>query len=339
MTLKRTLKLSFTLLFIFSLLTPLMADEKPWDHFLDNLRWSIDLSMKGTYNTQTNHLSHTEVIGLDLHTVLTYPDGRDIGTLLFQGYFTKLNNAERYPAFFKNASDLKFICRMCYFNASIMDKGQLNLRIGHFELPFGLEYNFDSNGTLRQYSNGRNLGTKIDWGLAFNGQFSWGGYELAFTRGHGVDWKSDSKSYIVSGRIEMIKNYHSFIGLSSFYGRLKSTSGYYHRSRIGLDIGTQFTFINALAEISIGKDANIEKINSLLEINVHNNTEKLLGYLQLKHNSQQRHSWDSMYQMSLGARYTPNNAWVLSSQWTHDLKTFDHAKRASVLELQLRYRF
>ena len=328
------------ILLLFLTISPVIAHDKSWLDSIENLRWSVDLSMKGIYNAETGHMTHTEAIGVDIHKVFTYDDGRDIGTLLLQGYFTKLNNAERYPSFFKNASDVKFICRMCYFNWTLLDKSQLNLRIGHIEIPFGLEYNLDSNGTLRQYSNARNLGTKIDWALALNGQFSWGGYELALSRGHGVNWKNNS-SYSVSGRIEITDDYHSFLGLSGFYGRLKSESEYHYHRRIGLDTGMQISFFNFLAEVSIGKDASIEKISSLLEINLNNNTEKLLGYVQLKSNSQRRNgqSWDSIHQVSLGTRYTPNNFWVLSTQWTHDFKVFDQAKRASIVEVQLRYRF
>ncbi len=316
-------------------------EKKTWLEDVENLRWAVDLSIKGIYNAETGHLSHSEAIGLDLHKIFTTDDGGNIGTLILQGYFTKLNNAERYPSFFKNASDVKFICRICNFNVVVLDQGQLNVRAGHFEIPFGLEHNLDTNGTLRQYSNGRDLGNKLDWGVALNGKFAWGGYEVAISRGHGVDWKSGHDTFIGSGRVELMGDYHSFLGLSAFHGRIKSKSGYINRTRIGLDAGTQFTFFSILAEVSLGKDDNIEKIHSLLEFDLQDNTEKFLGYVQLKDSS--RHikgqSWDSIRQISVGTRYTPNRFWVLSGQWTHDFEVFDGAKRASVLAVQLRYRF
>lgn len=329
------------LLMCFNVSILLAEEKKTWLDEVENLRWAIDLSVKGIYNTETGHLSHSEAVGIDLHKVFTRDEGGDIGTLVLQGYFTKLNNAEGYPSFFKNASDVKFICRICNFNFSVLDQEQLKIRVGHFEIPFGLEVNLNTNGTLRQYNNGRDLGNKLDWGLALNGQFSWGGYEVAISRGHGVDWKSGHDTFIGSGRIELKSDYHSFLGLSGFHGRIKSKSGYINRTRIGLDAGTQFAFLGFLAEVSIGKDDTIEKINSLLEINLQNNTEKLLAYVQLKDSS--RHikgqSWDSIRQISVGGHYTPDRFWTLSGQWTHDFEVFEGAKRASVLTAQLRYRF
>jgi len=152
----------------------LVADEnETWFDQIDNLRFTIDLSVRPQYNFKSDHISHIESFGFDLHKVFTSYDSGDIGTLLLQGYFTKLNNVETHPPFFNGENDLKFICRICNMNLAILDRGTLNFRIGHFDTPFGLEYNLDTNGTLRQYSNGRDLGDKLDWGIAVNGKLPW----------------------------------------------------------------------------------------------------------------------------------------------------------------------
>jgi hypothetical protein len=66
--------------------------------------------------------------------------------------------------------------------------GRLNLRIGHFQAPFGLEaLSIDTHTTLLQLSNPRALGLKHDWGLGLRGQLDGLDYDLAYTLGAGMD--------------------------------------------------------------------------------------------------------------------------------------------------------
>lgn len=326
--------------------TPLYAEitlKSEWLESIDNLRFEVDLSIRGQYNIRSNHLSNVNVMGFDLHKVFTHKNGGDIATLVAQGYLTKLVNAEKPAPFYKNKDDLKFICRICNINFSVLDKGQLNLRIGHFEIPFGLEYNIDTNGTFRQYNNGRDIGGKLDWGLTANGQFSWGSYEVAASRGSGVDWTSDYHTYILSGRVEKNFNYASFFGFSAFHGHVKKPRSltYINRTRFGVDASTQLGPMTWLAELSGGKDNNADIINALVEVNIQNNTESLLAYFQVRTGSRraEHQDWDSMVQTNLGLRYTPDRNWTVSGQWTHDIETYKAAKKADTLGTQLRLRF
>jgi len=324
---------------------PLSATENhSWLPSIDNFRYAIDISVRPQLELRQDDYSHIESIGLDTHKVFTSKNGGDIATLIVQGYFTKLNDITMHPPFYNGPNDVKFICRICNLNVTVLDQGKLNLRMGHAEIPFGLEYNQDTNGTLRQYSNGRDLGNKLDWGLAANGKLAWGGYELSLSQGAGVDWKSDRQSYIVSGRVEKTNSYSSIIGLSAFYGHLRSpasSADFINRSRIGLDGSQQWRNMTFLAEASAGKDDDTKRFMLLLEADIHSANEKWLTYLQLKNTSLKatHHSWDSVRQSSLGMRFTVNNAWTLSGQWTHDLTVFNNAEKKSMLELQARFRF
>lgn len=320
-----------------------LADIKSaWLDKTNNLRLAFDLSARGIYNVKSNHISNIDSLGFDLHKVFTSKKG-DIATLVAQGYLTQLVDVEIFPAFYKNNNDLKFICRICNINFVVLSKGNLNLRIGHYEIPFGLEHNIDTNGTLRQYSNGLDLGGKLDWGVTANGKFSWGGYEISLSRGAGVDWTDDYKTYIVSGRVEKTFSYESFLGFSAYHGHQNKphTSRYTDRTRFGLDASTQIGPVTLLSEVSIGKNSNTETINSLIELDIHNNSENLLGYFQFKTNSQHldQPSWNSIYQATLGIKYSPNNYWAISSQWTHDIEHYVPEKQASVLSVQLRVRY
>jgi hypothetical protein len=66
--------------------------------------------------------------------------------------------------------------------------GRLNLRVGHFQAPFGLEaLPLDTHTTLLQLSNPRVLGIKHDWGLGVRGQLDGLDYDLAYTLGAGME--------------------------------------------------------------------------------------------------------------------------------------------------------
>lgn len=156
----------FLLLLQFTSQKVFASENTSWVDQFDNFRFAVDFSLRPRYEFEQGDYSRIESVGIDIHKVFSASDGGDLGTLVLQGYFTKLNSVKKHPSFFDDENDSKFICRICNFNMTIMDRGKLNLRIGHAEIPFGLEYNQDSNGTLRQYSNGRDLGNKLDWGVA-----------------------------------------------------------------------------------------------------------------------------------------------------------------------------
>jgi len=344
---KNASKFNQCLLFLalLSLSLPTFAtDNDTWLSSIENFRYTADVSVRPQVELKQNDYSHIESLGIDTHKVFTSKSGGDIGTLIIQGYFTKLNDIKMHPPFYSGPEDVKFICRICNFNLVVMDRGKLNLRLGHAEIPFGLEYNQDTNGTLRQYSNPRDLGNKLDWGLAANGKFSGGGYELSLSRGVGIDWRNDGQSYIVAGRIERNNGYSSVIGLSGFYGHLRSSTAsteFIKRSRIGLDAHIQWRNLSFLAEVSVGEDNDSDRVTALLETDIHSKNEKWLSYIQLKNTSTKPvgASWDTIRQSSLGVRFTPDNSWTLSGQWTHDLAVMDSMSKKSMLELQARFRF
>ncbi len=61
--------------------------------------------------------------------------------------------------------------------------GKPRVRIGHFEIPYGIEHAINTNGTLRNYRHSANLGIKADWGLAINGETTSFEYEVSASRG------------------------------------------------------------------------------------------------------------------------------------------------------------
>ena len=66
-------------------------------------------------------------------------DEGDIGTLLLQLYVVRRDN--QYSRFFRMNNDDAFVIELhdFYFNLTRFGRGRRNLKIGHFDVPFGLE--------------------------------------------------------------------------------------------------------------------------------------------------------------------------------------------------------
>jgi hypothetical protein len=134
----------------------------------DNLRFTFDMSGRFEYDTAREEWSISQYYGFDLFKVLSNKQG-DYATILLQGYATGLDNNPAPPFIFDGPTDWEWIYRMFYINWKLAPRDALNLKIGHFEMPFGLEMDIDTNGTLRQFGTAPNLGIKADWGLTLNG--------------------------------------------------------------------------------------------------------------------------------------------------------------------------
>ena len=114
----------------------------------DNLRFTIDLSGRSEYDTAREEWSISQFYGFDLFKVLSSKQG-DYATIVLQGYTTRLDNNPAPPFIFDGPTDWEWIYRMFYINWKLAPRDALNLKVGHFEMPFGLEMLIDTNGTLR----------------------------------------------------------------------------------------------------------------------------------------------------------------------------------------------
>ncbi len=80
--------------------------------------------------------------------------------------------------------------------------GRLNLRAGHFQVPFNLEaLPLDTHTPIIQLSNRQLLGLKHDWGLQAGGQLERLDYALSWTVGSGMAWPSISGAGLFAGRV------------------------------------------------------------------------------------------------------------------------------------------
>lgn len=317
----------------FTIITDISASK--WS---DNTNIALDISSKVDYDFNTKTNSVTVFTGIDLIKVFSNNKG-DWGTLLLQPY-------EKRTYISSELVDNRMTYRNVNFNYTGLLQHKLNFRIGHFEIPYGLEQNINTNGTLLDYSHKQNLGLKADWGLSANGIISSFEYEFAVMQGSGNNWRTDEETHVFSGRVGGNTNNFN-LGFSVFLadlwipGQLTSTQAILSRSRYAVDFVWETYWMNILAEFSIGEDNDKDVHNELVEFDWLSNEEELLLYLQLSQFSADDviTKRSSGSRIAVGARFEPSQSWQWDIQYLTGTSHVPHQDDLKMLSIQLRYRF
>ncbi len=94
--------------------------------------------------------------------------------------------------------------------------GAFNARVGRFYLPFGLNLQTDTHGTLLQLSNEQNFGSDRDWYAAFwgsiNAELS---YDLYYAVGSGYDVAFRGQMGLVGTRLRLSNKYLNEYGIEA----------------------------------------------------------------------------------------------------------------------------
>src|SRR3954452_22888706 len=92
--------------------------------------------------------------------------------------------------------------------------GRFNVRAGRFYVPFGLNLQTDTHGTVLQLSNDRNFGYERDWYTGFWGSINKHvNYDAYYLAGSGYDLKWKGQSGLVGVRMSLGNRYLSEYGL------------------------------------------------------------------------------------------------------------------------------
>ena len=304
----------------------------------DNMLASVDLSVRFAWDSGTESWATSQFYGFDIYKVFSGDRG-DIGTMVLQGFASRIDGASR-PYFFDPDNEWEFVYRMFFMNWRLDPRGALNLKTGHFEMPFGLEAMIDTNGTLRQMGTPRNLGIKADWGATLNGVSNGLEYEVGVGRGSGNGWHSSGDPYLFVGRVGTIREADSWVGVSGFVGDLWRPGGVQvRRRRIGIDAGVHKGPWSFMAELSGGTNNGDAAVNTLLELDWHAPADEWLLYGQFMAWTQRVDGWDDNLQLVLGCQWAFDKHTVLSLQYVQNLTMFNDTERTGELQLQMRYRF
>lgn len=304
----------------------------------DNLRWSLDASARLNNNIAANNTSRIYAFGLDTHKVFTSSYG-NVGYAVGQVYFTKLSNQIPYPWMFDSENDSKFVIREAHVNYTASPKWLPNIRLGHFTLPFGLEESIDTNGRLLDYYHGKNLGTKLDWGIGLNKVLTQVQYNISYTLGGKDEPKTIDDSYVFSGRIGSLSHYDFIIGLSFLNAKIDNIQ----RKRLAIDWQYYWQTWGLLAEFAFGKDDKFEQKwrkekYSLVELNKTMINEQLKLYGQYIFRDREGESTNHQL-VNVGVSYQVNAKFELSLSSVKQFSTAKSGKKQNLVRLQLRYRY
>jgi hypothetical protein len=329
------------LLCLFWIFNTSYASASDSEFFGDNSRWAIDASTRITHNSDKNITGFMHVIGLDVHKVFSN-EKYDIGTLTFQPYVVKLNNVKNAPFIFDDGNETQLTWRIANFNYTAYAEGKFNIRIGHFEVPFGLEYQIDTNGTLRQLTTS-DRGIKADWGASINGILPNLEYEIALTRGSGNEIKSTGNPHIFSGRIGTPSHKNFVIGISWFTGDVLNASGVTQRKKIGFDASYYYYQWQFMMETSVGETAENNTVNSFGEVMWKNAKEDISTYIQIGYQSTQINNEisdriNSTSYWLAGIQWLSYNGFDISAQYKNKLKDTPAIDIDPVFNVQFRYR-
>jgi hypothetical protein len=306
--------------------------------FGENSRWSIDISSQTSKNLDSNNSFNKHVIGFDLYKTIS-TETHDVGTLLFQPYLVALNNHPKPPSFFDDGDDIKLSWRMTNFNYTGLNDGKFNIKVGHFEIPFGLEKELDTNGTFRQYIfASRSL--KADWGASINGEFLSFNYEVAQTLGTGNDLNFSQALDVFSGRIGTTSHKNFISGISWFDGEVIGNNNDISDKQLwAIDLSYYFYNWELLFEHSFGEVNYNDVKNTLFEVSWRNAMETFHLYFQYRiEQLNHTNDWQSANNIISGIRWQPDRQWDISGQISQNLHTNTLLSKAEVVSVQLRFR-
>jgi len=145
--------------------------------------------------------------------------------------------------------------------------GRFNLRAGRFYVPFGLNLQTDTHGTVLQLSNDRNFGFERDWYTGIWGSLNKHvNYDIYYLLGSGYDLAFKGQRGIAAGRLSLGNRYSVNYGLeggiSLLSGERLAMNDHGRRietRRMGIDARYRRSVptgsVTATAELSAGRDS------------------------------------------------------------------------------------
>ena len=295
-------------------------------------RAALDLAVRSEWPSGGSGTQGALYAGFDGHAVLSRNRG-DFGTALVQLYVTKISNFSSPPRAFDHANDTEVIFRNLYFNWTGRSR-RTNVRLGHFEVPYGLEQIENTNGTLRQLMHTSNFGMKGDWGIALNGESSHLEYDLAWTRGTGNTRFGGVESGLVAASVGSRRDASFVLGLSGLTGAVQTDAGPIDRHRVALDWGWYWRRLSFLGEVGGGRDDDGSARQALIELGIESGDGSWTSYTQFRYLDAPARR--NALTTALGMTYSPDPFWTFSGELSRSNAADAHGGLGA--RLQLRYR-
>jgi len=113
---------------------------------------AFDVSTRINLNQVNDRSSMLHFLGVDFFKTFSV-NGRDVGALLLQPYLIRAVHLSPHPGLFDDPNDVALQFRNLYYRLPPMFNRSMQMSIGHVELPYGLEREYETNQTLQQFNN------------------------------------------------------------------------------------------------------------------------------------------------------------------------------------------
>ena len=323
-----TLKTMLLIGFLFFTLLP-QSDLVHADRLGEDTRLALDVSSRVNWNQASNQTSVLHFAGIDFFRTFQL-NGKDFGSLLLQPYLVRAVRLNPHPRLFDDSDDTALQIRNFLFRSAPLMGGTAQLSVGHLELPFGLEREFETNQTLQQFDNQIDGGHKVDWGVGVDGFAGSLKYDLAVTRGSGNAWEDEGSPHLVTARLGTDPSAPYSFGFTIVDGELWTPNGVTSsRSRYAVDGRWGIGQFNLKGQYATGKNQNIDAKRSFFEVEwVYGYSEWVL-YIQRK-NLDLANMPSPQTSLTLGVRFEPTNWIQIDIDSLKDQKNTGRPKREMV---------
>ncbi|MEN9812782.1 MAG: hypothetical protein RL479_1468 [Verrucomicrobiota bacterium] len=263
-------------------------------------------------------------LAFDAYAKLGTPQ-RDVATVVAQVYLSRVQRHPAPPPFFDGPSDTEVLPMITTINLHLTEDRRLNLKVGHLELPYGLEATISNAGELRGFTLGSNTALMVDWGATLNGTLERFQYDVGVGRGSGMFYADNFDPYALFGRIGSPVDTETYGGVtgwgfSVFRGKVlnPARTAVHLRQRVAVDGQVYVGPLGLLGELSTGSNGEgagrARVLNGLAEANLTSRRETLSGYVQLvgertSAGGRGVRTWTQV----VGVRWTPAPGWILSA--------------------------
>ncbi len=244
-----------------------------------------ELYMSSRYSVRLEQTEGRNSAGFILFGTFSGPEGQ-IGDMNVQFRTTYYNDQFAYGKkmnreYTDRSDDFKVELHNAYLRLRALPP-MLNVRIGHFYVPYGIQPWIDTHGTLLQSPAMEFSGLDRDWGVAIEGQNDKLEYQLGLTRGSGMEYFERDNNFALAGKLSTPRigqHLNDWLGISFLVGRIfdpmaverlrswdmdekaeKFNGNIVKRWRTGIDGQKIIGPARIRFEISGGKDAKKEDI-------------------------------------------------------------------------------
>lgn len=271
-----------------------------------------------TFSSGEDNFDSKDSIGFEVYKKFSgeYGDWGE-GDLQFRMQYSPLKTMIVTPLH----SDFPSIGQPVIHNAFFIFKGNQgknNIKIGHFDVPFGLEPELDTHPTLLQTLHQHNFGYVKDWGISMGGQLDKIDYEIALTTGSGNDFILGRDNYLVSGRIAN-PTYNQFRwGISGAVGNTLREGESVSLWRGGFDVQYYYAQWTFKGEVYGGETGGHPSYGALGEIDYTFPGQKLELELQFQDSTENIDLSDSHNTaLILGLTYKLSQSWSFRTAYSH----------------------